>query len=114
MVEPPPSFLSQQFQMAIASCRHGLQVMRHRGRGKVTFWFIALLIGIAAGFAALFFRKGIDALQAFLYQSDDVHHLLSSINDLAWYWIVLIPTAGGLAVGLILHHFTNDARARSV
>jgi CIC family chloride channel protein len=33
---------------------------------------------------------------------------------LSWFHIVLIPTVGGLVVGLILHFFTEDGRARSV
>lgn len=114
MSEPTPSFLSQQLTMALTSCKQGVHVIRHRGPGKVTFWFIALLIGIAAGFAALFFRKGINWLQATLYGTDDVQSLHTFISGLDWYWVVLIPTVGGLVVGLILHHFTNDARARSV
>ena len=114
MSDPDPSFLSQQLGMAVSSCKQGWQVIRTRGPGKVTFWFIALLIGIAAGFAALFFRKGINWLQATLYGTEDVQYLHSFISGLHWYWVVLIPTIGGLIVGLILHHFTHDARARSV
>lgn len=114
MSDPTPSFLYQQYEMAVTSCKQGWKVMRHRGPDKVTFWFIALLIGVAAGFAALFFRKGINWLQATLYGTDDVQNLHSFISGLSWYWVVLIPTLGGLVVGLILHHFTNDGRARSV
>ncbi len=114
MRDPAPSFLSQQLSNATASCKQGWQVIRDKGPGKVTFWFIALLIGIAAGFGALFFRKGINWLQATLYGTEDVQNLHTFISGLEWYWVVLIPTIGGLVVGLILHHFTNDARARTV
>jgi CIC family chloride channel protein len=89
-------------------------VLRDKGPSKITFWFIALLVGIAAGFAALFFRKGTYALQTTLYGTDDVQHLHTFISGLDWYWIIAIPTCGGLVSGLILHHFTRDARARSV
>ncbi|GLQ27039.1 chloride channel protein [Sulfitobacter pacificus] len=109
-----PGFIAQQLDMATTSCKKGWQVIRHRGPGKITFWFIALLIGIAAGFAALLFRKGINLLQSTWYGTDDVKNLHTFISGLEWYWVVLIPTIGGLAVGLILHHFTHDARARSV
>ncbi len=114
MTEPTPSFLSQQLRHAVTSSRHGWQVLRHKGPDKVTFWFIALFIGIAAGFAALFFRKGINALQATLYGTEDVQTLHSFVTGLPWYWIVVIPTLGGLVVGLILHTFTRDGRVRSV
>ncbi|KIN61482.1 Voltage-gated chloride channel protein [Sulfitobacter noctilucae] len=114
MNDPHPSFVNQQMTLALTSCKTGWQVLRHKGPGKVTFWFIALLIGISAGFAALFFRKGINWLQSTLYGTEDVNTLHSFLSGLEWYWIVLIPTLGGLTVGLILNHFTPDARARSV
>ncbi len=114
MSDPNASFLSQQVQNLLSSCKKGWHVMRDRGPGKITFWFIALVIGIAAGFAALLFRLGIEALQSWAYGTEDVRTLGSFLTGLEWYWIVLIPTLGGLVVGLILHHFTHDARARSV
>ncbi|SDF43716.1 chloride channel protein [Sulfitobacter delicatus] len=113
----PPSdkpFFSQQFDQALGGCKRGWHILRTQGPGKITFWFIALLVGIAAGFAALFFRKGINWLQATLYGTDDVQFLHSFLAGLPWYWVVLIPTIGGLLVGLILHRFTNDGRARTV
>ena len=89
-------------------------IMRRRGPGQIQFWFIALVIGIVAGFAALFFRKGINALQSFLYGTDDVRHLHSFVEGLPWFMILLIPMIGGLVVGLILHRFTPDGRVRAV
>ncbi|SFS71839.1 chloride channel protein, CIC family [Sulfitobacter marinus] len=112
-VNPRP-YLTQQYDVACSKARTGWDVLREKGPGKVTFWFIALIVGIAAGFAALLFRKGINLIQAFLYGTEDVEHLHSFIGSLDWYWVVLIPTIGGLTVGVILHIFTRDARARSV
>lgn len=114
MTTPLRPFVSQQLAMLTAECRAAWQVLRQKGPGKITFWFIALVVGIAAGFAALFFRKGVNWLQETLYGTDDVQHLHSFISGLDWYLVILIPTAGGLVSGLILHHFTRDARARSV
>ncbi|MEP5732457.1 MAG: chloride channel protein [Sulfitobacter sp.] len=114
MSDPTPGFFSQQLALGIASFKEGWHIIRTRGPGKITFWFIALMIGIAAGFAALLFRKAINWLQATLYGTDDVQNLHTFISGLEWYWVVLIPTMGGLAVGLILHRFTADARSRSV
>ncbi|MFK7875822.1 MAG: chloride channel protein, partial [Paracoccaceae bacterium] len=95
-------------------CRRAWALLRDRGPSQIQFWFIALIIGSAAGFAALLFRKGIERLQAFLYGTEDVQHLHSFAESLPWYWILIIPIVGGLVVGLILHKFTPDARARSV
>ena len=88
--------------------------MRRNGPGQVQFWFLALAIGIASGFAALGFRLGIAWLQSALYGVDDPRHLHSFARGLAWYWIVAIPTLGGLVVGLVLNWFTDDGRVRSV
>ncbi len=99
---------------AVCACRNGWQVMRRRGPGQIQFWFIALMIGIASGFAALVFRKAISALQGRLYGTDNPAQLFSFAQSLAWYWILVIPIAGGLAVGLILHFFTDDGCVRSV
>ncbi len=107
-------FLTHHYEGARSKARTGWHLLRTQGPGKITFWFIALLVGIAAGFAAMLFRKSITLIQSTLYGTDDVQHLHSFIGSLDWYWVVLIPTLGGLAVGLILHRFTNDARARSV
>ena len=87
--------------------------IRHHGPSQLQFWILALVIGIAAGFAAVAFRKGIFALQGWLYGTDNPTLLHSFAATLPWYWIVLIPMAGGAVVGLILHHFTPDGRVRS-
>ncbi|MEM6760736.1 MAG: chloride channel protein [Pseudomonadota bacterium] len=102
------------FSSALTACQEGWTVLRRRGPSQIQFWFIALAIGIAAGFAALFFRKGIEALQAFLYGTEDVQYIHSFAASLAWYWILIIPVLGGLATGLILHLFTSDGTARGV
>jgi chloride channel protein, CIC family len=99
---------------ALAASQRGWRVLREKGPTQLQFWLIALLIGIAAGFAALLFRKGISWLQEALYGVDDVRLLHSFAESLPWYMILLIPVAGGLVVGVILHVFTPDGRARSV
>ena len=114
MTDPDRSFLATQRDLAVVALRDGWTVMLRRGPSQVQFWFIALVIGVSAGFAALFFRKGINALQAALYGTDDVQFLHSYASSLPWYWILLLPVAGGLVVGLILHWFTRDGRARGV
>ncbi|MGD1882472.1 MAG: chloride channel protein [Paracoccaceae bacterium] len=108
------SILSQQLDLAVTACKGGIRVLRHRGPSQVQFWFIALAIGITAGFAALFFRKGIERLQAWLYGTEDVQHLHTFASSLPWYLILIIPIIGGFLVGIILQTFTKDGRARGV
>jgi chloride channel protein, CIC family len=113
-----PRRLKLYLNAALATQRRELvqawHLLREKGPGQVQFWFIALIIGIAAGFAALLFRLGIERLQAALYRSEDIHLLHSHAETLPWYWVLLIPVAGGLVVGIILNWFTPDGRVRSV
>lgn len=108
------SEISKLYDGFLNSSRDGWQLLKRRGPSQIQFWFIALAIGIVAGFAALLFRKAVDALQSTIYGTDDTASLASFAQTLPWYWILLIPIIGGLLVGLILHFFTDDARVRSV
>ncbi|SNR26641.1 chloride channel protein [Puniceibacterium sediminis] len=110
----PDLQVKRQWRKATASCGRGWQLLRERGPGQIQFWFIALAIGIAAGTAALLFRKAIETLQTALYGTEDVNLLASFAQTLPWYWVLLIPVAGGLVVGLIMHFFTPDGRVRAV
>ncbi len=97
----------------LAKCGRALKTVRHRGLGAIQFWIIALLIGIAAGFAAVGFRLGIIALQEAIYGANDAV-LASHLAGLHWGWVLSIPILGGLVVGVLLNTFVPDGRARSV
>lgn len=108
------TFAKRKLERALTSFREGYALLRQQGPSQIQFWFIALAVGIAAGYAALLFRKGVNALQTFLYGTEDVRLLHSFAESLPWYMILCIPIFGGLAVGIILNTFTKDGRARSV
>jgi len=78
------------------------------------FWLVALMLGIVSGAAAVVFRIGIEWFQSTAYGTSDVSRLHSFAETLSWYWVVLIPTLGGVIVGLIFHLMTQDGRVRSV
>ena len=111
MPHPIGSFIADSVRQAGRTCHGGWHVLLKRGPSQFQFWLIALMIGIASGFAALFFRKGIEALQAFIYGTDDVSQLRTFADSLPWYWVLIIPICGGLIVGVILDRMTPDARA---
>ena len=85
-----------------------------KGAGEVRFCFVALLIGIVSGVAALLFRKGILLLESLLYAADDVSRIHTIAENLPWYWLLAVPVVGGLTVGLILHFFNADGRPQTV
>lgn len=81
---------------------------------NLVFWVLALALGALAGLAAVGFRWMIEALQTWAYGTPDVNRLHSFAETLPWIWVVIIPTLGGLVVGVILHLMTPDGRVRSV
>ena len=94
--------------------RRAWRVVRERGPSGAQFWFIALLMGVASGYAAVGFMTAIRALQTFLYGTEDPRLLHSFAATLPWWWVLALPAIGGLVVGLILDRFTPDGRVRSV
>ena len=114
MTQSTRDFLSVKLSASTRALRRGWQVLLERGPSQFQFWVIALIIGIAAGFAALLFRKVVTWLQTFAYGAEDMSEVHSVADMLPWYWLLIIPILGGLVVGLILHRFTPDGRARSV
>ena len=114
MTAPRKSQITARVDDVVGACREGWTTLVEKGPGQLQFWFIALLIGIAAGFAALGFRLGITWLQTTLYGTDDVRTIHSFAETLEWYWVLGIPVAGGLVVGWLLTRFTDDGRVRSV
>jgi CIC family chloride channel protein len=107
-------FLKEKTSAAGAAIRKGWSVLLEKGPSQFQFWLIALVIGIAAGLAASAFRMAVNSLQSWAYGTDNVARLHSFAETLPWYWIMGVPIVGGLAVGIILHRFTPDGRARSV
>ncbi|MGH1329907.1 MAG: chloride channel protein [Paracoccaceae bacterium] len=114
MTDQNEQLLARYWDDICTGLRDARRVLRQKGPSQFQFWLIALAIGVAAGFTANGFRAVIEALQAFLYGTDDVNQLHSFVRTLPWYWIVAIPTLGGIAVGIILNYFTADGRVRSV
>ncbi|WP_235962702.1 chloride channel protein [Jannaschia marina] len=96
----------------VGSLRRTWALIRDRGPSKVQFWFIALLLGIASGYAAVGFMMAIQNLQTFLYGTDDPRKLHSFVATLPWFWILILPCLGGLLTGYILTRFTPDGRVR--
>lgn len=113
MTEAGHGWLRQGRDYVVRRWKHASRILIENGPSQIQFWLIALLIGIGAGFAALGFRLGIGWIQRHIYGADDL--LMASVaRDLPWWLVLFTPVLGGLVVGLILHHFTPDARVRSV
>jgi CIC family chloride channel protein len=114
MARPTSKMLADQARDGADALRDAMRAIRRQGPSQIQFWFIALVVGLAAGFAALIFRKGIIWLEGLVYGHEDVRFTIDVLSSLAWYHVMIVPMVGGLVVGLILHRFTPDGKVRSV
>ncbi len=80
---------------------------------QMALWGVALVLGVAVGYAVIGFRLAISRLQTLFYGADDIM-LHSTAAALPWYVVLFLPVLGGLAVGLLLGRMTPDAKARGV
>ncbi|MEK9662003.1 MAG: chloride channel protein [Alphaproteobacteria bacterium] len=74
---------------------------------------LALVAGIAAAYGAVAFRLGVDLIQVGTL-GFALDYVSLSMARLPWWHIVLVPTAGGLIVGAMLHWLHDAPRARSI
>lgn len=93
--------------------RARLQLRRVLRNEHLLLGVMALAVGAVAAYGALFFRLGVDAIQEIAFGAPlDV--AVPSLETLAWWHIMLVPTVGGLMIGLFLHYFHGGGRAHAI
>jgi len=70
---------------------------------------MAIIVGVATGFAAVFFIRLIEYIQIFFYGGSE-----KIFPTLGRLWIILIPVIGGLLVGPIITKFATEAKGHGV
>ncbi|MEM7222189.1 MAG: chloride channel protein [Pseudomonadota bacterium] len=88
--------------------------LRRFGRNdQVILSVLSLVIGIAAGLAAIAFRETIDLVQwlSFGFRGETV---ATHAGELPWWHLLLVPSLGGLAVGLFIYYFMPERRPLGV
>ncbi len=96
------------------SLENFLHSLRRFGRNdQLILSVLAVVIGAAAGGAAVVFRYGIGLIQqaGFGFSSESVATLAAA---LPWWQILAVPTIGGLLVGLFIYHFMPNRRPQGV
>ncbi|MCG8356146.1 MAG: chloride channel protein [Kiloniellales bacterium] len=85
------------------SAKRLLGWIKRFGRNEqVVLSTMALVVGIAAGLAAIGFRTGIDVVQSLFYGVGG-ERLATVAGWLPWWQVILAPTVGGLVVGLLVY-----------
>lgn len=80
---------------------------------QIVMVIVAALTGVAVAYAAIGFRLGIGAIQWVGFGVFG-ERTLETLSALPWWHIMLVPAAGGLLVGLLLHFALPDRRPQGV
>ena len=80
-----------------------------RSNGTVSGLVLAVLVGVIAGLGAVVFRWLIRTIGDFFFHTGG--DLLGFMGD---YYIILLPTIGGLFVGLLVYYGAREAKGHGV
>ncbi len=72
---------------------------------------VAVIIGILGGFGAVGIQYTIREFEH-LFWSGEFN--LGTVNEIDWFWKLIIPTSGGLFVGLIIQFVAREAKGHGV
>ncbi len=73
---------------------------------------LGVVVGLAGGIGAVGFRYLINLFQRMAYGADG--NLLDVVLNVAWYYRLWIPAAGGLLVGFIVFFWAREAKGHGV
>ena len=88
-------------------------VKRFGSNDQFVLSVLAVIVGVAAGVAAIGFRYTISVVQTIFYGFGS-ERVASLAANLDWWHILLAPAIGGLLVGLLLRHFMPGGRPQGV
>ena len=72
---------------------------------------VALIIGLLGGYGAVLINYTIRLFQHGFWQSD---FNLDMIAQVPWYFKLIIPTFGGIVVGLVIRYIAKEAKGHGV
>ena len=74
---------------------------------------LAAIIGLAAGYGTILLRITIEFLQSIFFGAS-VDGLVISLATLSWWQIIIVPTIGGLLVGLLVFYFMPSKKPEGI
>ncbi|QJB57330.1 chloride channel protein [Pseudodesulfovibrio sp. zrk46] len=81
-------------------------------RPNVQYLFLAILIGVLAGYGAVLFKYVLKSMQWIFY-----HHsgdMLLFADEIPLWMKIVMPTVGGVVVGLVVSYFASEAKGHGV
>ncbi|MDF1733113.1 MAG: chloride channel protein [Minwuia sp.] len=74
---------------------------------------IAVIVGLAVGYAAILFRLALSGMQ-FVFFGETSEYLVASVQALPWWHVVLAPAVGGVILSLFLRYLMPGGRPQGV
>ena len=87
------------------------RLIRLLGSKTLLLIVLAALVGVGAGYGAIFFRWLIHAINDLAYPGGIG---LAELSALPWYVLVLVPVAGGAIVGPLIYFLAREAKGHGV
>lgn len=92
--------------------KRGEPLFERLKRPNVQYLFLAIMIGVLAGYGAVLFKYVLKSMQWVFYQNTgDMIHIADTIP--LWMKIAM-PAVGGLVVGLVVNYFASEAKGHGV
>ncbi len=73
---------------------------------------LAAIIGVLSGLGAVIIKFIIEEISVVLFPGSG--NLLQRIENLPFYWVIAVPTLGGLLVGIVSKYSSKDAQGHGV
>ena len=90
-----------------------LYTRRFLKNDQLILGFLSVIVGLVGGGLVIALREGILFFQNLFYGAPD-ERLYDYIAGLPWWQVILVPTLGGLAVGLIIRYKLPEGRPQGV
>ncbi len=86
------------------------QIIHYLQTSETAFLLLfSILVGLGTGFGAIAFRWLINNVKTIFFEYG--RDFLYFMGD---YYVIVIPAAGGLIVGLLVHYFAKEAKGHGV
>ena len=83
-------------------------------RNEHTILFVlAITLGAAAAYGAIGFRLAVDGLSVLGFGAQ-TEIIVTAIDELVWWHVLLVPAGGGLAIGIFLHFTIQGGRVHGI
>ena len=107
-MEPPQQLSSLYQKISKTVSRY---VFKAKMREHSFVLIIAVIIGVLAGFGSVGIQELIIIFKRIFWQGE---YSLEFVKNVAWYWKLIIPTGGGVIVGLIIQYVAKEAKGHGV